>query len=863
MVIPILNLLTRRHQNSNSKRSITSGAITKPIMWGIMRDVTFDRWYYFYTLILTILFFASAPQQAFSTTYYINANSGNDEDIGITPEMPWKTLHKANDTVLKPGDQLLFAAGCVWHGQLNILYSGTVEHPITIGAYGIGPLPVISGGKKIEGWSASSHDENVWEYSLAENPYYPYWLSLDTMLLNENTGPENLNDLQWYYDTEQSIIYLKNKIGNPDQTGQDIEIGYYRKPLYVHADNLIFQNLKLIGGRDLSIYLYECNNIILKNLVIERGGWTSFLIKSASNIVINTLEIKHVPHGNAFYIQDSGVALSNAIIKDTYHDPAVTIHSSKVNLEHSIVAGNRLSALKALDSSDVVIEKCLIFANGYNLDFSASGSNLFSDTSSTVLVDNTLIDGYGRTLQQFQEKTVGENIVLLGNNLIYVSPKLRSYSANEGIISINVDDTDIDYVEDMIAALKPYKSPVTFFVIQNSITRKNNYQQRLQNIVEKGSEIGCHSYSHPFLSEPLAFNIQYLLTSTATLSIKNHILSIQVADHPEHSLILDLTSPDVDHTNKLISYFNSYMGGGIYRAINIVSEAHGNNSHYSKSTDLPDIQNITINQPTDIFFDFDRFYQTQLLESKHWLEEVIGNDYVVRTFAAPYSNIDYITRNYLQQYGYLGQRGIGHYHEGMDIWHTRCLNDIYVFGIGQLNPTSFHQADESLIRAFARHLALLGLEKGMLISLLTHVAEDFTADEWQILVDELSFYPDIRVWTLRDSLKYIENSGLWKNIDDKNMRWVRHFTDKSEYVPQSDSPILDLDAGLKNWLKTNLPYTDINNDGDVDGQDLSNFIMAYGTVVGNDAFQASCEFNGSGTVDQQDLKLFAQTYGKI
>ncbi len=132
----------------------------------------FSSTYRTYTIIFNILFllFVACPQNAFSTEYYINADTGNDENTGTSPETPWKTLDKANKANLQPGDKLLFAAGCTWHSQLNLLSSGTIDEPITISAYGIGPLPVISGGEKIEGWNQSFYEKA--KYSFRRKRYY-------------------------------------------------------------------------------------------------------------------------------------------------------------------------------------------------------------------------------------------------------------------------------------------------------------------------------------------------------------------------------------------------------------------------------------------------------------------------------------------------------------------------------------------------------------------------------------------------------------------------------------------------------------------------------------------------------------------
>lgn len=76
------------------------------------------------------------------TTYYVDADNGNDENSGTSPEQAWKTLDEVNSTVLYGGDSLLFKSGCTWEGQLWPKGSGTDEdHVITISSYGEGAKP--------------------------------------------------------------------------------------------------------------------------------------------------------------------------------------------------------------------------------------------------------------------------------------------------------------------------------------------------------------------------------------------------------------------------------------------------------------------------------------------------------------------------------------------------------------------------------------------------------------------------------------------------------------------------------------------------------------------------------------------------
>jgi hypothetical protein len=78
-------------------------------------------------------------------TYYVDAGSGDDGASGVSPASAWRSLGKAGDAALKPGDTVLFKRGGNWHGTLTLSRQGSAARPIIVGAYGTGARPRISG----------------------------------------------------------------------------------------------------------------------------------------------------------------------------------------------------------------------------------------------------------------------------------------------------------------------------------------------------------------------------------------------------------------------------------------------------------------------------------------------------------------------------------------------------------------------------------------------------------------------------------------------------------------------------------------------------------------------------------------------
>jgi parallel beta-helix repeat protein len=103
--------------------------------------------------LITILFVCLLP--FFGTTqviHYVSSSDGNDSNDGLNTNSAWKTIDKANTITPAPGDKILFKRGDTFYGALIISNSGSSDNPITIGAYGTGAKPIITGLQTLSSW---------------------------------------------------------------------------------------------------------------------------------------------------------------------------------------------------------------------------------------------------------------------------------------------------------------------------------------------------------------------------------------------------------------------------------------------------------------------------------------------------------------------------------------------------------------------------------------------------------------------------------------------------------------------------------------------------------------------------------------
>ncbi len=84
------------------------------------------------------------------TVYYVS-NDGNDENDGLSPLTPWKTLSKVSDASLNRGDTVVFRRGDTFRGKIQ------TKPGVTYAAYGNGDKP------KLYGSQFSLADPALWE----------------------------------------------------------------------------------------------------------------------------------------------------------------------------------------------------------------------------------------------------------------------------------------------------------------------------------------------------------------------------------------------------------------------------------------------------------------------------------------------------------------------------------------------------------------------------------------------------------------------------------------------------------------------------------------------------------------------------
>jgi len=225
------------------------------------------------------------------TRYYIS-NTGDDENAGTSPEAPWRTpeILAAKRDLLKPGDGVFFERGSFF--RLKDEYtvfaavacgSITVSDGVSYGAYGSGPKPVLCGSEmnraNPEFWRPSG-EENIWVTEMPTSRFvgnivFDWDKEVGWMKLKKEDVAKNLD---YFFSTEERLLYLYLDKGNPGDMYSDIEV-CIQKGIFtalMHAKNITIDNLCMkytgSGGVEFNYGYHE--NISVTNCEIAWWGGT-------------------------------------------------------------------------------------------------------------------------------------------------------------------------------------------------------------------------------------------------------------------------------------------------------------------------------------------------------------------------------------------------------------------------------------------------------------------------------------------------------------------------------------------------------------------------------------------------------------
>ncbi|MBK8552998.1 MAG: right-handed parallel beta-helix repeat-containing protein [Ignavibacteria bacterium] len=499
-------------------------------------------------LFLLLTIFHISP--AYATTYYIS-NSGNDNNNGLSPVFPFKSLDKLNSVIklLKPGDVILFERNGFFAGQIFLNVSGSEKLSIIFAAYGEGRNPVISGSMQLKNWS--QYRENIYtsdvnypvknlfvsgeQMILARYPNTGF-LTIKSEVQNPKTGfidnsldqPKNywkdanvrMRTTNWSYEHTPVKNFDNGRITflNPTLYPANKGWGYYldNKLNELDAGKEWYYEDK--GDSTGIVYLYAPANVN-PNSVYTQGSiypYGIFSNQNISNIIIRELKcMNQYEYGILFTGKSkSNIRIENCTFSGQINGGVSILNPSYnfeiINCRFYNINGKALYILKAENSkvnSNVIKNTGLIPGYGMN-------SEAQNNSSLIVMYSNSNIVSYNYILNTGHDgiNCVGSNNIVEKNIIQYLMLKLNDGGGVKGYGNVNTnsayrnnyishiignnDGTAGSYSNIVVTGIYLDEHSNNMKVLNNTISESNNYGIFLYNNCNNNTISGNISYNN-------------------------------------------------------------------------------------------------------------------------------------------------------------------------------------------------------------------------------------------------------------------------------------------------------------------------------------------------------------------------------
>jgi uncharacterized repeat protein (TIGR02059 family) len=322
--------------------------------------------------------------------YYVSS-TGNDSADGLSSSTAWKTISKVNSvsSLFNPGDKILFRRGDVFAGTLIMSKSGVAGNPITIGAYGSGANPVITGFITISDWD--SYGGGIYYKSVScesspnivtvngVNTPIGRWPNSDYLTIDSHSSNRSITDSELP--------------SSPNWTGAEVVI---RKQPYIWDRNKITSHsgstISYTSGSNYSAkdgYGYFIQNDI--KTLDRQGEWYH--------------------NGTNFYMHFGSSSPENYSVKISVRD--ILINVDKVNyitIENISLEGANKYAVQVRDAGYITIQNCNINFTGNTAIYGP----FWGSSPNCKIINNTISNSNNNAITLNSDHT---NATISGNNI--------------------------------------------------------------------------------------------------------------------------------------------------------------------------------------------------------------------------------------------------------------------------------------------------------------------------------------------------------------------------------------------------------------------------------------------------------------
>lgn len=269
--------------------------------------------------------------------YYVSISEGDDNNNGLSPITPFKTLKKITDMVIKKGDKILLKCGDVWQESLTINNEDDFnnEH-ILVSSYGVGEMPTLSSSKIIKNNNWEVYGNDIYRINLKDLDGFETDYINVGFLLDKETDEiyyrrvKTILDIKENMDfyADETFLYLKCEM-NPSTKFKELWV-VLRSNLITARYNIVINGLKLenTGGHGIVGLRKNC---VVENCYINNCGG-SVLFPDTFTRFGNGIEIS----------SGENILIKNNIISNCY-DVGFTIQGTNIINKNTVVEGNIFS----------------------------------------------------------------------------------------------------------------------------------------------------------------------------------------------------------------------------------------------------------------------------------------------------------------------------------------------------------------------------------------------------------------------------------------------------------------------------------------------------------------------------------------
>lgn len=374
------------------------------------------------------------------------SNDGSDSNSGLSPDKPVLTLHKAG-LLSKSGDAIYLKRGDFWRERL------TLKDGVSMGAYGEGNKPTLYGsidGLELE-WKQDKDNPNLWYADIGKSS------DVGNIVFNhgkayaqkKNSLEEVNRNLNYYYQSRGTTVYLYHEGGNPADAYYSIELCMYSN-IIQQGSNSTLQNLRLMYTGTMGVDLVNTVNTMTQGLIIgyvggcyQKGNGTTRLGNGIQ--LWGSCDGHYIDHCHVYQCYDAGVSPQWLKDNGTGSVSEVNIKYTNNLLEYSVYNFEYFLRNTTGEFSDVEISGNIMRYGGYGWGTLArpnksQGTNIQGGNTckseNFVIKDNIFVHGAPKLIRVANSGGSqmpvfsGNTYVINKNRDIYVTSE-KTYKAKD------------------------------------------------------------------------------------------------------------------------------------------------------------------------------------------------------------------------------------------------------------------------------------------------------------------------------------------------------------------------------------------------------------------------------------------------